>query len=274
MPVCLWTCHACINKYNKLLNRVSFIVGALQMSFHQFNSAGRRPQVLERLRRGMAVALISDAGMPAISDPGADLVMACAEEGLPVVPIPGPSAVVTAVAVSGFTVSREFTFLGFPPEKGSQRGKRMEGAAQAEAAQVLFAAPHKLLSILGSCRDAFGSSRRCMVARELTKRHEELWRGTLGEAVEEFGNRSVRGEVTLVIEGAGGGGKGKGGGQSGNAEDELERQAALASRLTELLQSGASTSDAVKAAVLEFGVRKNDAYALALSIGSSANKSS
>jgi len=128
-----------------------------------------------------------------------------------VVPIPGPSAVVTAVAVSGFTVSREFAFLGFPPEKGGPRGRRMEGAASAEGAQVLFASPHKLLAILGSCREAFGPSARCLrragaheTARGALARHPCRSSGRIREPQHP-------GEVTLVIEGAPGGkGRGRG----------------------------------------------------------------
>ncbi|CAI5986827.1 unnamed protein product [Closterium sp. NIES-65] len=152
------------------------------------------------MRFGQSLALVSDAGMPGVSDPGADLVAACAESAVPVSVIPGPSAATTAVAAAGF-LTNGFTFLGFLPERSAVRQRRLQEAAEGEAMQVLFVAPHKLLSSLSHCILAFGPDRPCLVARELTKLHEELWRGTLSEALAEFTARGPKGEFTLVIDG-------------------------------------------------------------------------
>ncbi|CAI5952038.1 unnamed protein product [Closterium sp. NIES-64] len=185
------------------------------MSYHAFNATARREALIGRMRFGQSLALVSDAGMPGVSDPGADLVAACAESAVPVSVIPGPSAATTAVAAAGF-LTNGFTFLGFLPERSAVRQRRLQEAAEGEAMQVLFVAPHKLLSSLSHCILAFGPDRPCLVARELTKLHEELnparnvafvrslaqlWRGTLSEALAEFTARGPKGEFTLVIDG-------------------------------------------------------------------------
>ncbi|GJP56770.1 hypothetical protein CLOM_g15820 [Closterium sp. NIES-68] len=143
------------------------------MSYHAFNATARRDALIGRMRAGQSLALVSDAGMPGVSDPGADLVAACAESAVHVSVIPGPSAATTAVAAAGF-LTNGFTFLGFLPERSAVRQRRLQEAAEGETMQVLFVAPHKLLSSLSHCIHAFGPDRPCLVARELTKLHEEV----------------------------------------------------------------------------------------------------
>ncbi|KAK9839617.1 hypothetical protein WJX81_001224 [Elliptochloris bilobata] len=171
------------------------------ISFHGHNEYSKADQVLERLRAGAAVALVSDAGMPAVSDPGAGLVAAAAAAGLRVTPVPGPSAVLSALVASGLPTA-EFHFAGFLPPKAHARRQRLAQLAGVEATLLLFVPPHALAAVLADAAQALGAGRRCVVARELTKVHEEFFRSTLGEAATEFASRTPKGEVTLVVEGA------------------------------------------------------------------------
>ncbi|KAL2641391.1 hypothetical protein R1flu_008978 [Riccia fluitans] len=224
------------------------------MSYHKFNEKARRDLVLERLRRGEILALISDAGMPGISDPGSAIVRACVEANVDVFPIPGPSAVVTALVASGLPTD-EFSFVGFLPAQSSSRQKRLAIAASESATQVFYVPPHKLVKFLDDCISAFGALRRCAVARELTKVHEEFWRGTLDQTLTEFKSRSPRGEITLIIEGV-----------PKASQDQLVDENELRSRLKSRLDAGMSPSEATKQVVLETSVRKNLVYPLALSM--------
>ncbi|KAL3677946.1 hypothetical protein R1sor_020902 [Riccia sorocarpa] len=224
------------------------------ISYHKFNEMAREDLVLERLRRGEVLALISDAGMPGISDPGSAIVRACVEANVDVFPIPGPSAVVTALVASGLP-TEEFSFVGFLPAQSSSRQKRLAIAASESATQVFYVPPHKLIKILEDCISAFGSSRRCAVARELTKLHEEFWRGSLDQALTEFKTRSARGEITLIIEGV-----------CKESQHQLVDEDELRSRLRSLLDAGKSPSEATKQVVLETSARKNLVYPLALSM--------
>jgi len=161
------------------------------------NEASRTDQVVEAVRRGDKVVLVSDAGMPTISDPGAGAIRAVRDAGLPVSVVPGPSAVTTALALSGFGADR-FTFEGFLPRKGRARAERIDAVASDERAVVIFASPNRLAEDLRDLEAACGSERNVAVMRELTKLHEECWVGQLGTAV-QWWNREVRGEVTLVV---------------------------------------------------------------------------
>jgi len=161
------------------------------------NEASRTDQVVEAVRGGDKVVLVSDAGMPTISDPGAGAIRAVRDAGLPVSVVPGPSAVTTALALSGFGADR-FTFEGFLPRKGRARAERIDAVASDERAVVIFASPNRLAEDLRDLEAACGSERNVAVMRELTKLHEECWVGQLGTAV-QWWNREVRGEVTLVV---------------------------------------------------------------------------
>ncbi len=170
------------------------------VSYFEGNEAQRTPSLLEALRAGQRVVLVTDAGMPTVSDPGYRLVAAAAAEGLPVTCVPGPSAVTTALAVSGLPTDR-FCFEGFLPRKAGERRARL-AALQAEARTcVLFEAPHRLAASLADMAAVLGGSRRAVVCRELTKTYEEVVRGTLDELV-VWAGAGVRGEVTLVLAGA------------------------------------------------------------------------
>lgn len=162
------------------------------------NEAARTVELIADLESGLSVALVSDAGTPTISDPGAGAVRLARENGFEVTVIPGPSAVTMAVALSGFAGDR-FVFEGFLPKKGAQRRARIEAAADESRPVVFFLTPHRLATDLGDLLSAIGPDRPIAIARELTKLHEEVWVGSLGEAVDHWGQRSAKGEFTVVL---------------------------------------------------------------------------
>ncbi len=170
------------------------------VSYFEGNEHLRTDSLVESLVRGDRVVLVTDAGMPSVSDPGYRLVAAAVERGVTVTSIPGPSAVLTALAVSGLPVDR-FCFEGFLPRKPGERSRRLTALAQEQRTLVFFEAPHRTAATLQSMAEAFGGDRRGAVCRELTKTHEEVRRGPLAELV-EWAGQGVRGEVTIVLEGA------------------------------------------------------------------------
>ncbi|MFQ6171724.1 16S rRNA (cytidine(1402)-2'-O)-methyltransferase [Oryzobacter sp. R7] len=170
------------------------------VSFHEHNEAERTPDLVERLRQGDRVLVVTDAGMPSVSDPGYRLVSAAVEAGVRVTGVPGPSAVLMALAVSGLPVDR-FCFEGFLPRKGGERGTALAALAREPRTMVFFEAPHRLDRTLTSMAEAFGPERRAAVCRELTKTYEEVRRGTLAELA-TWAADGVRGEVTVVVAGA------------------------------------------------------------------------
>jgi 16S rRNA (cytidine1402-2'-O)-methyltransferase len=169
------------------------------VSYHEANEAGRTRELVERLRHGQHIALVTDAGMPAVSDPGWHLVRACIEEGIAVEVVPGPSAVLTALVASGLPPAR-FAFEGFLSRKPGERRRRLEAIAQDDRTLVFFEAPGRVTAALEAMLDVLGP-RRAAVARELTKLHEEVLRGTLPELIDELRNEEVKGEVAIVVEG-------------------------------------------------------------------------
>ncbi len=177
-----------------------FQISARLISYHEHNTAQRIPQILKYLAAGQSVALISDAGTPAISDPGEELVRACIQAGIPVIPVPGPVAAVAALAASGLATGR-FVFEGFLPLKASQRQARLQQLAQEERTIVLYEAPHRLQQTLQDLLAHCGPERQIVLARELTKLHESFWRGSLAAALEHCAAQLPRGEFTLVLEG-------------------------------------------------------------------------
>jgi len=162
------------------------------------NESERTDEMLERLDAGEKVALVSDAGMPSVSDPGADAVRRAHDAGIPVTVIPGPSAVTTAVALSGFAGDR-FVFEGFLPRKGPERQRRIQSFVDEERPVVLFVSPHRLVSDLEALNQALGPTRELVVTRELTKLHEEVWKGSLEEAITHWGEVAGRGEFSVVL---------------------------------------------------------------------------
>lgn len=178
-----------------------FAVRGVRISCPAPREGSRAPELLRRLSRGETVALVSDAGMPAVSDPGERLVAAAAAAGFPVFVVPGPSAISAALAVSGLSAVPH-TFLGFLPARSGQRRRALEARSDSRDTLVWFESPHRLLDSLEDAAAVLGPRRVC-VARELTKIHEEVVRGTLPEAAAEFRSRGAgRGEITVVVEGA------------------------------------------------------------------------
>lgn len=175
-------------------------IGGRVMSFFEHNEAGRVPQLLDRVRSGDVVAVVTDAGMPAVSDPGYSLVVACIEAGLPVTCLPGPSAVTTALVLSGLPVDR-FCFDGFPPRRAGRRRTWLARLATEERTCVFFESPHRLADTLAEAAEVLGPDRRAAVCRELTKTYEEVLRGTLAELAERTAD-GVLGEIVVVLDGA------------------------------------------------------------------------
>ena len=169
------------------------------VSYFEGNEATRTDQLVADLDSGLTVLLVTDAGMPSVSDPGYRLVAAAVAKGLPVTAIPGPSAVLTALAVSGLPVDR-FCFEGFLPRKAGERGRRLAGLADEQRTMVFFEAPHRTEATLAAMAEAFGADRPAAVCRELTKTHEEVRRGALADLLDW--PEGVRGEVTVVVAGA------------------------------------------------------------------------
>jgi 16S rRNA (cytidine1402-2'-O)-methyltransferase len=170
------------------------------LSYHEHNEASRTPELVERLAAGDRVVVVTDAGMPSVSDPGYRLVAAAVEAGIRVTCVPGPSAVLMALAVSGLPVDR-FAFDGFLPRKAGERARVLAEAAQERRTLVYFEAPHRLAETLAAMAEAFGPTRRAAVCRELTKTYEEVRRGTLAELA-EWAAEGARGEITVVVAGA------------------------------------------------------------------------
>ena len=170
------------------------------MSYHEHNEHRRTPEIVERIAAGERVLLVTDAGMPSVSDPGYRLVAACVERDLPVTCVPGPSAVLMALAVSGLPLDR-FCFEGFLPRKTGERARALAALAQEARTMVFFEAPHRLAVMLEACAEAFGPDRPAAVCRELTKTYEEVRRGGLRELA-EWAVEGARGEITVVIQGA------------------------------------------------------------------------
>lgn len=177
-----------------------FDISTPMESYHLFNEYKKIDGVLQAIQNGASLALVSDAGMPAINDPGGQLIAAAAKKGISIVPIPGPSATLSALVASGLP-TETFTFCGFAEAKLSSRKKQLESWVSSRSTLIFFVSPHNLVEMLQDACAILGGERRCCVARELTKKHEEFWRSTLTEAKTEFKNRGARGEFTVVIEG-------------------------------------------------------------------------
>jgi len=224
-------------------------IAAPRVSLTEHNEAARIPVLLDRMRAGERVALVSDAGMPGISDPGERLVAAAVAAGNPVEVVPGPSASLAALVVSGLPAGR-FVFEGFLPRKGSGRTERLAAVAAEPRTTVLYEAPHRLARTLSDLASACGGTRRVAVARELTKLHEEVWRGTLEAAAAWAAERQPPGEVAVVLAGA----------PAAAPPGDDDVRAAL----REELDAGATARDAAKAVAARLDVPRRRAYDLAV----------
>ena len=188
-------------RFRRLVADLGVQVSADVLSYYEANERGRVPQLIQRMLTGSTVALITDAGMPAISDPGYRLVRAAAEAGIPVHAVPGPSAVTTALALSGLPSDR-WVFEGFLPRGAGERKARIAQLASERRTVVLLESPRRMERALGELAAAFGADREAVLCRELTKTYEEVVRRPLGELVSWAAEREVRGEITLVVAGA------------------------------------------------------------------------
>ena len=234
----------------KLLNHLG--LKKPMVTYHRHNTAASGQAVLDRLLAGESCALVTDAEMPAISDPGEEMVALCAAAGVPVVPIPGPCALVTALAASGQPTGR-FTFEGFLAMNKKNRRAHLESLRGEERTMIFYEAPHKLVATLRDLADTFGREREISLCRELTKLHEEIRRTTLGEAADWYGEETPRGEFVLVVRGAQ---------PEEEGECTLEDGLTLAERLRE--EEGLSLRDAVRQAAKELGLSRNELYRLAV----------
>ena len=232
----------------KLLHH--FQIETSQVSYHEHNAQSRIPQLIEKLQAGQTIALVSDAGMPGISDPGYGLVCACAEAGIIVSPIPGAAAVVSAIAASALPSDR-FTFEGFLPVKGKARTERLSQLATEPRSMVLYESPHRLLKTLADLQTHLGGERQVTVARELTKRYEEFWRGTVDKAIEYFTLNEPRGEFTIAIAGH-------------TDQPQTISEADLRQQLAALISQGLSPSKASRQLAQETGLSKREIYQLSL----------
>ncbi len=231
----------------KLLHHAGIAPGRL-VAVHAHNEAEQALKLVARAAAGARVAVITDAGTPGISDPGERMVAAAVAAGVPVETVPGPSAVIAALVVSGLPTGR-FCFEGFLPRKGRERAERLEALAAETRTSVLYEAPHRIGATVGALAGACGGERRVAIVRELTKRFEEVWRGTLSEAVDWTSAVAARGEFVLVLQGADA--------PSASAEEVDEA-------LRRYLGDGYSTRDAAAAVAADLSVPKRQVYAAAL----------
>jgi 16S rRNA (cytidine1402-2'-O)-methyltransferase len=217
------------------------------VSYFEGNEERRTPELIEAAAGGATVALITDGGMPSVSDPGFRLVRAAIEAGLPVTSVPGPSAVTTALAVSGLASDR-FCFEGFLPRRPGERRQRLAALAAEERTLVFFESPHRVADALADAAAAFGASRAAAVCRELTKTYEEVRRGPLADLASWAQESDVRGEITLVVAGA------------SPAAPAAVDDAKLAAEVTSAQDAGAGRNDAIVAVARRHGLARRDVY--------------
>lgn len=241
----------------KLLHH--FQVTTPQVSYHDHNRTQRLPELMHQLKQGKAIALVSDAGMPGISDPGYELVRGCVEAGIPVVPIPGVTAAITALIASGLPSDR-FGFEGFLPAKSKERCDRLEQLSAESRTMVFYEAPHRLLAMLTDVATVLGGDRAVVCARELTKLHEEFRRCTVQEAIAHYRQHEPQGEFTVVLE--------------GTAESTpILSESALKSELQALINQGLSRSQASRQLAKQTQLSRQQIYQLALSLDADAKDS-
>lgn len=220
------------------------------ISYFEHNKRERGQIIVDRIKKGESCALVTDAGTPAISDPGEDIVRLCAEENIPVTSIPGACACITALTLSGLATGR-FAFEGFLTTNKADRRKRLEEIATEKRTQIIYEAPHKLLGTLEDIYKYFGE-RKISLCRELTKLNEEVFRTTLSNAIETYKEKSPRGEYVLIIEGA------------AESENKVDFPDDIVSHVKMYEEGGMKRMDAIKAAAHDRGISKSEAYSLLL----------
>lgn len=234
----------------KLLNHLG--IKKSLVSYYEHNKAFKGDQIVQRILAGETCALVSDAGSPAISDPGEDLVKQCAQAGIVVCAIPGPCAAITALSISGQATGR-FCFEGFLSTAKKSRREHLNSLKNEMRTMIFYEAPHKLSATLEDLAEAFGTDRPISLCRELTKLHEEVIRTTLGQAVEYYRENPPKGEFVLVVAGA------------PAQETAVASDSDAAARVAQLMQEGMSRKDAVKQTAKELNLPKNVVYDIALS---------
>ena len=225
-----------------------FGISAKLMSYHEHNKAAAGSKLISRLKEGAEIALVSDAGMPSISDPGEDLVKACIEEGIDVTTVPGPVAGISALVLSGMD-TRHYYFEGFLPVESKERKNRIEVVSKMPSTTILYEAPHRLLRTLSDLSEAGNGNRKASAARELTKKFEQVVRGTIDELISHFQEVPPKGEFVLVLEGA-----------VEKEEKKVLTPEERQNRIIYLENSGMSTKEIAKTLALEWGESKKTLY--------------
>jgi 16S rRNA (cytidine1402-2'-O)-methyltransferase len=232
----------------KLLNH--YDIHKPLVSYHEHNELTRAPELVVALEQGAKVALVSDAGMPLVSDPGHRLVTLCVRHHIPVVPIPGPSALLASLSASGLP-NEEFLFVGFLPARSGERRRALERLRIEDRTIILYEAPHRVAECVADAREVLGNRNAC-IAREVTKLHEEFRRGKLSELSASLAERPARGEITLLI----------GPEAPADARTQANSTQSLADRVEELIrQAKLDRKEALKLAAKERGLTRHDAYA-------------
>lgn len=235
----------------KLLHH--FGINTPQISYHEHNAHRRVPELIAKLQQGMAIALVTDAGMPAISDPGEELVKGCIESGIRIIPIPVVTAGIAALTASGLS-TQSFGFDGFLPIDKKERRDRLEILAREMRTIILYEAPHRLLRTLNDLASSCGSERQIAIARELTKLHEEFWRGNIREAIAHFTSHAPKGEFTLVIAGA------------APTLPQVWTETDIIQALQNLIDAGSSRSEASRQVAELAQLSRRQVYQIALSL--------
>lgn len=233
-----------------------FQIKTPQVSYHEHNRNERLPELLSQLSGGKSIALVTDAGIPGISDPGYELVKACVEGGIQVVPIPGANAAITALSAAGLPTER-FAFEGFLPASGKDRKMRLESLQAESRTLIFYEAPHRIRATLQDLAECLGNERGIALARELTKMYEEFWRGTLEQAIAYYTQHEPKGEFTLIVAGA-------------ELEMPVLSEEALKDELQKIMDEGVSRSQASRQLAQLTKLPRRQLYQLALSLPGSA----
>jgi len=236
-------------RLHALAGRLELKMTGKVLSYHEHNESARADELLDVVESGGTVLIVTDAGMPSVSDPGYRVVTRAIERGLPVTSAPGPSAVLTALAVSGLPTDR-FCFEGFPPRKPGERARTFELLADERRTMVFFESPHRVDQTLAAMALAFGADRPAAVCRELTKTYEEVLRGGLGELAETAAQEQLRGEISIVVSGA--------------PQRETATTAELVAEVLSRVAGGERLKEAVAGVADAAGVHKRELYAAAI----------
>lgn len=224
-------------------------------SYHEHNKFSKEEYIIDKLMSGENIALVSDAGMPGISDPGEEIIKACIENGIEVIGLPGASASVLALVVSGLPTGK-FAFEGFLSSKKSERRRELEELKSEKRTIIFYESPHRLLKTLKDMEEILGN-RKIALSRELTKRYEEINRGKISEIIEEYSKRDIKGEIVIVMEGAD---------ESSETENSEEEEISIEEELRKMIDSGMTKKDAVKKLSKDKNIPKNEVYKCSLNL--------